>query len=434
MEEDIQRHRIKTSDRIQKRLQDAIKKAAEELDRETAHDEELLRALAIVEQFIRRKKRICYGGTAMNEILPKSKKFYDPETDLPDYDFYSPDVDQDVEDLIQDLQNGGFTDIYHKVGIHEGTKKILVNFVAVADITAIDEELYAIIFRRSIVNDGIHYTDPEILRMMMYLELSRPQGDVSRWEKVFERLQLINEEFPIKTSCKGKEQRYQHLIPKEMHMVILDYGIEKGRILCNGPLAATYGKGIRHKTFFDAKVSAPLFFTSPDPKADVSALKARLPGYELSKYLHEARGDIVPMRVELRMGDTPVCMFIEETACHSYNTVLLPDKRRINIASLEFLITLYLSVLIFTNHSTDFLGEHILCQVKLFIELSRQNYKARRSQFPPFSLKCKGHQVSYASLLKAKIGRVQEEKEKEKKRTRRMKRKQRAKTKKAGSK
>jgi hypothetical protein len=433
MEEDIQRYRIKTSDRVEKRLQEAIKKAAEALGRETAHDKELLRALSVVREFIQRKKRICYGGTAMNEILPKSKRFYDPDTDLPDYDFYTPDVDQDVEDLIQDLQKAGFKDIYHKVGIHEGTKKILVNFVAVADITAIDEELYAVIFRRSVVKDSIHYTDPEILRMMMYLELSRPHGDVSRWEKVFERLQLINQEFPMRGKCKG-EQRYTQLIPKEVHKIVLDYGIEKERILCNGPLAAIYSKGIRHKTFFDTKVSGPLFFTSPDPKADISELKSRLPGYDLSKYLHEARGDIVPMRVELRMGDVPVCMFIEETACHSYNTVLLPDRRRIDIASLEFLITLYLSILIFTNHSTDFLGEQILCQVKHFIELSRENYRAKRSQFPPFSLKCKGHQVSYVSLLKAKIGRVKEEKEKEKKRTRKMKRKQRAKTKKAESK
>jgi hypothetical protein len=237
----------------------------------------------------------------------------------------------------------------------------------------------------------------------------------------------------MRGNCRG-EQRYEQLIPKEVHKIVLDYGIEKERILCNGPLAAIYSKGIRHKTFFDSKVSGPLFFTSPDPKADISELKSRLPEYNLSKYLHEARGDIVPMRVELRMGDVPICMFIEETACHSYNTLLLPDRRQINVASLEFLITLYLSILIFTSHSTDFLGQGILCQVKQFIELSRENYKAKRSQFPPFSLKCKGHQVSYASLLKAKIGRVKEEKEKEKKRTRKMKRKQKAKTKKAGSK
>ncbi len=35
--------------------------------------------------------------------------------------------------------------------------------------------------------NGIRYAPPNFLRMNMYLELSRPAGDVSRWEKVFKR-------------------------------------------------------------------------------------------------------------------------------------------------------------------------------------------------------------------------------------------------------
>ena len=54
----------------------------------------------------------------MNAILPDSKKFYDPEVDLPDYDFYTPEIDNDVEELVKDLEKEGFKEIYHKVGIH----------------------------------------------------------------------------------------------------------------------------------------------------------------------------------------------------------------------------------------------------------------------------------------------------------------------------
>jgi len=32
----------------------------------------------------------------------------------------------------------------------------------------------------------------------MYLELSRPLGDVSRWEKVLKRLTLLNRNYPLK--------------------------------------------------------------------------------------------------------------------------------------------------------------------------------------------------------------------------------------------
>jgi hypothetical protein len=40
----------------------------------------------------------------------------------------------------------------------------------------------------------------------MFLELSRPAGDTSRWEKVFKRLNLLNEYYPLKApyNCQKK--------------------------------------------------------------------------------------------------------------------------------------------------------------------------------------------------------------------------------------
>ena len=437
MEEDIQARQVsprykKSSERVEHRLERAIEQASNLLNYESAHDESLLHALSIVNTFIKRKKRICYGGTAMNMILPEKKRFYDPNTDLPDYDFYTPDVEGDVEELVKDLKAEGYEDVYHKVGIHAGTKKILVNFVAVADITGITPELFAVMYRRSIKQDGVHYTDPDVLRMMMYLELSRPRGMVDRWKKVFERLQLINQEFPIKAGCGAGGQWYESLIPADMRKVILDYAIQHQRILCNGPLASIYSKGIRQGgARYEIRQGGPLLFTSPEPKEDAAALKALLGDDRLVLYKHPERGELVPLRIELRMGDTPVCMFIEETACHSLNRVPLGDGRKINIASLEFLITLYLSIDIFTNHSRDYLGEKILCQVKKFIELSGENYRATGSQFPPFSMECQGHQIGFASLLRAKVERVKTEKDEQEKKLRREKRRARAKAKKA---
>jgi hypothetical protein len=437
MEEDIQARQVspqykKSSERIEHRLERAIEQASNLLNYESAHDESLLHALSVVNTFIKQKKRICYGGTAMNMILPEKKRFYDPNTDLPDYDFYTPDIEADVEELVKVLKAEGYEDVYHKVGIHAGTKKILVNFVAVADITEITPELFAIMYRRSIKQDGVHYTDPDILRMMMYLELSRPRGMVDRWKKVFERLQLINQEFPIKAGCSGGGQWYESLIPTEMRKTILDYCIRQQRILCNGPLAAIYSKGIRHGSAqYEIRQGGPLLFTSPEPKDDAAAVKTLLADDRIVLYKHPERGELVPLRIELRMGDKPICMFIEETACHSLNRIPLADGRKINIASLEFLITLYLSIDIFTNHSRDYLGEKILCQVKKFIELSQENYKATGSQFPPFSMDCQGHQIGFASLLRAKVARVKTEKEEQEKKLKRAKRRARAKAKKA---
>ena len=41
-------------------------------------------------------------------------------------------------------------------------------------------------------SEGIKCASPDILRISMYLELSRPDGNIERWNKVFERLSLLN--------------------------------------------------------------------------------------------------------------------------------------------------------------------------------------------------------------------------------------------------
>lgn len=53
------------------------------------------------------------------------------------------------------MKAAGFTEITKRVGIHEGTTKIYINYVAIADITKIDEGFYEQINRKSIAVDGI---------------------------------------------------------------------------------------------------------------------------------------------------------------------------------------------------------------------------------------------------------------------------------------
>jgi hypothetical protein len=425
MEEDLLHHvasplaSTKAMAKVEEKLKRAIEVASERQDYESAHDPELQRALQIVSDFIVRKKRVCYGGTAMNAILPETMRFYNPERDLPDYDFYTPAISEDVAELVADLRGAGFKEVYHKIGMHEGTKKILVNFTPVADISHIEPDLFAILYRRSIQVGGIHYTDPDILRMMMYLEMSRPKGEVARWEKVFERLQLINRAFPIRSiaagSWGGGGAGAKPSIPFPVRKFILNYVIENQRILCNGPIAALYKRGIRRRdATFAIRPGGAVLLTSPDPKGDGVALKEGLKPFaeDVRLYLHRARGEIVPERIELRMGNRPICLIVKEVACHSFNRVPVEEGgRSLCVGSLEFLITLYLSLDIFTNHSKDVLGERAVCDVAMFLDLAKENYLAKRSQFPAFSLSCRGHQTGFVSLLRAKVARIKAEKE-----------------------
>ena len=76
--------------------------------------------------------------------------------------------------------------------------KVFVNYIPVADITQLNNVLFKSLKKDAIEIDGIFYTPPNFLRMSMYLELSRPAGDVSRWEKILKRLILLNKNYPIK--------------------------------------------------------------------------------------------------------------------------------------------------------------------------------------------------------------------------------------------
>ena len=69
--------------------------------------------------------------------------------------------------------------------------------MSVADITNMNKKLYNNIKKKSIVINNLYYAPSNFLRMAIYNELSRPEGDTSRWEKIFKRLLLLDEYYPI---------------------------------------------------------------------------------------------------------------------------------------------------------------------------------------------------------------------------------------------
>ena len=70
-------------------LRTAVDKADEIQSKRVVNSVDVQKMISIVEQFLRRKKLICYGGTAINALLPHQDKFYNKDTDLADYDFFS---------------------------------------------------------------------------------------------------------------------------------------------------------------------------------------------------------------------------------------------------------------------------------------------------------------------------------------------------------
>ena len=169
----------------------------EQQNKKIVNSDEVKRILGIVENFIRKKKLISYGGQAINAVLPIYDKFYNKDVDLPDWDCYDDNALDDAKEISDIFFSEGFEEVEAKSGQHHGTYKVFVNFIPVLDLTYVPKELFKTIKQDAVKINGILYSPVNLLRMNMYLELSRPAGDVSRWEKVLKRLVLLNKHFPL---------------------------------------------------------------------------------------------------------------------------------------------------------------------------------------------------------------------------------------------
>ena len=428
MEEDIYEYEFK-SDVLNKAsikrqiesLAAAADKANEIIKYESAHNPEIQYAIDIIGNFLRKRGRVCYGGTAINAILPRSLRFYDPQKDLPDYDFFTPNPEQDIKEIVNDLQQAGFPDVVERVGIHEGTHKILVNFVPIADISELDSEIYKVLYRRSIQRDGIHYADPDFLRMLMYLELSRPRGQVERWPKVFERLTLLNTAFPPKI-CRTKTDDLVNRVqlPFVLRKALLDYVIENKRILMGAEVVSMYdwllSKSRRfHPTItWFLKKDGMMVFLSPEAERDGNRLKEMFASDDITVKLYEAKGEVVPQRVVVSYKKMPFVEILQEIACHGFNSLELGGGKQLRVASLETMITFYYALTMFTQDE-KILQYYMVCLCQKLVDMSEVLHKKGGvGAIPSFSIECTGYQKGYATLLKEKFERIARQKKKQK--------------------
>jgi len=377
---------------IMERVRAAAAAATEYQEKHGAEDTEARRITDIMERFLRSKKRVIYGGAAINAQLPAADKFYDPHLYLPDYDFMTPTPIQDCEDLMREFRADGFTEVESKLGIHEGTYKVFVNFRSAADITYIPMEIYRRILKDCRVVNRLFYASPNWLRMNMYLELSRPAGMVSRWEKVYERLLLINKTYPLHV-CEPKKHR--PVLQSDLQQQIVDEGVAEGAIFLTV-------RGLQ-------KEMEPIVLMMTDK---VAALTSSLRELGLSEMRFEAQGELLPARSEFRSQGILTCVVFATVACHSYTSA-----GSLRLASLDLLIQMYYALYFMELRS--YVPSSILCTIQRLIDM-----EAKRRADPAiplreaFPLACVGHQPTMPELKRAHRARLLDYSKKAKRKTR----------------
>jgi hypothetical protein len=383
-------------------LRHAVDETTEVRGKEAVNNDDIRKMVRIIEDFLRNKHLICYGGTAVNNILPKSAQFYNRETEIPDYDFYSKNALDDTKELCDIFFNEGFINVEGKSGIHKGTYKVFVNFIPIADITFLHSEIYNNLDKEAITIMGIKYCPPNYLRMSMYLELSRPAGDVSRWEKVFKRLVLLNKYHPLKSNidCKSvKDDKIPNEIGKtNVYEVIKKSFIDQGVVFFGGYATYLYSKHIPKKNRRMLSNTRVFDILSDNPSDCALILKDTLSsaGIKNTEVVHHnGIEDIIPDNVEIKVNGKTRALIYKQIACHSYNSVKI-NEDFVNIATIDTMLSFYLAFMYYDNNHYN--KDRILCIAKYMYEIEKHNRLSQSGILKRFSKECYGVQKTLSTI------------------------------------
>ena len=393
-------------------LRTAVDNAEEKQGRQVANSPEIKRIIGILENFLRKKHLVCYGGTSVNSLLPKQDQFYNKDVEIPDYDFYSPNALNDAKELVDIYIDNGFQEVEAKSGQHHGTFKVYVSFIPVADITQIPKELFNAIKKEAVKIAGILHSPPNLLRMGMYLELSRPAGDVSRWEKVLKRLTLLNKHYPLKGKECDKIQFQRKMADNEssdkiyetIHHTLIDQGV----VFFGGDALSMYSQympsNLKHKL---AKI--PDFDAlSEEPMITAQIVKERLAdiGVKNVKIIKRPGiGEIIAPHYELKVGSDTVAFIYQPLACHSYN-IVKEGGYDVKVATIDTMLSFWLAFLYADRPYYE--KDRILCMANYLFEVQEKNRLSQKGLLKRFSINCMGHQETVEEMRAEKAEKYME--------------------------
>jgi len=394
-------------------LKNAMNIEAKKRGERIAQNPVMKQIISVLEKFIRDKKLVCYGGTAINNILPESEQFYNRNLEIPDYDFFSPNAINDAKELADIYFRQGFSDVEAKAGVHYGTYKVFVNFFQIADITQLDSKLFSSLKRNAIVKDKILYSPPNFLRMAMYLELSRPSGDISRWEKVFKRLNLLNRHYSLKAvncdpdtfkhSLTARSYNKQFQYEKEkIQTTIKNIASKEKLVFIGGYANVLYSRYLQNneRRYLEEIPDFDLLSNSPDKTA--KAIKEALEKQDIRNITIETKAAIpeyLSTHYEVRVGSQPVAYVYKPLACHSYNSIKVNGKI-FRVATIDTMMSFYL--LFLYAERPYYNPRRTLCLCEYLFKIQQKNRLKQTGLLRRFSVTCYGKQKTLEDIRNEK--------------------------------
>ena len=390
-------------------LRKSVDKAEAKLGKKIKQSNDITSIIKILEDFMQRTKVVCYGGTAINNILPSNDQFYDKDIEIPDYDFYSAKALKHATELADIYDKHGYKEVEVRSGIHKETYKLFVDFIPIADITQLEPKIFDILIKNAIRKEGIYYAPPDFLRLQTYNELSRPDGDVTRWEKIYKRLILLNKHYPFKENPKCSQVNFMRdftgnpELNESLYNLVKDTMMDEGVVFIGGYASSLYGrhmppeqkKQLQHVPDFDV--------LAEDPKAVAYILKEKLEnsGFKNVKIItRPATGnDVVLVHYEIVVDNDTLCFIYKPYGCYSYNTIRINNKTA-KVATIETMLLFLLAFLYSDRPYYD--HERIICMAQYLINVQAQNRLEQKGLLKRFNTNCYGNEKTIIELRSEK--------------------------------
>jgi hypothetical protein len=251
--------------------------------------------------------------------------------------------------------------------------------------------------------------------MAMYLELSRPSGDITRWEKVLKRLNLLNKNYPLKaTNCdpdsfakslsaRSYNKQYFHEKDK-IHDVIKSVAASPASstsdklVLIGGYAFSLYSRYLKNQQR-EYLTENPVFdMLSSNPDKTAKRIKENLEAADIrdvSIIKKSSVSEYLSTHYEIKIGSQPVVYIFKPLACHSYNTIKV-DNKIYRIATIDTMLSFYLLFLYVDR--PYFNPKRILCMCEYLFKIQQKNRVKLRGILRRFSVSCYGKQKTIEDI------------------------------------
>lgn len=376
----------------------------------------------IILNFIKDQQLLVYGGRAINAILPKDYRFYE-KYDLPDVDFFSFKAKEHAIELSDILRSHGYKYVEVRSGIHYETFKLFVDFNPVADITDIPKRLFdrmkmmaqneKKIIRKYAPDCKIPVAPLTFLRLSMHIEFSRPDGYIERWTKIFRRLRLLYEYYPVSytPNCTGYEIDNDTKIVS-LHKILLKEVIQQKLPLFGIDALKMYlkkgGLDIPNNAIIHPKMTLIDVIAKKHVKV-ANELRLKLKQNIDEKYeniilKHHAplnSSEILPKHIILyyvrviqgKKYIRPLIGIYNSVACYSYKTI-----DNIRIGSIDTILSFMYAWLL--SDRVYFKFSRIECLLSWLLNVQNMYLEDNSRIFDLFEKKCYGHQIDLTDKKK----------------------------------